>query len=112
MVDLLEQDSGSYVWAAAAVGSQTAAEYQLATGEPVMSVGGYNGSDPTPTLEQFKDYVREGKIHYFLGSGTGGRGQQMGGSTVSTEISEWVADNFTAVEKGGMTVYDLSVTSD
>ncbi|WP_066585278.1 ArnT family glycosyltransferase [Corynebacterium provencense] len=112
VVDLLEQDSGSYVWAAAAVGSQTAAEYQLATGEPVMSVGGYNGSDPTPTLEQFKDYVREGKIHYFLGSGTGGRGQQMGGSTVSTEISEWVADNFAAVEKGGMTVYDLSVTSD
>ena len=37
-----------YTWAAAAVGSNEAAGYQLASGEPVMAIGGFNGTDPAP----------------------------------------------------------------
>ncbi|RZU51838.1 4-amino-4-deoxy-L-arabinose transferase-like glycosyltransferase [Krasilnikovia cinnamomea] len=69
MKALLEADADSYTWVAAAVGSQSASGYQLATGKPVMPVGGFNGSDPSPTLAQFQQYVREGKIHYFIGGG-------------------------------------------
>ena len=29
----------------------------------MMPIGGFNGSDPSPTLEQFQQYVAEGKIH-------------------------------------------------
>ncbi|MFB7151936.1 glycosyltransferase family 39 protein, partial [Streptomyces virginiae] len=54
----LTADADSYTWAAAAIGSQNAASYQLASGVPVMPIGGFNGSDPSPTLEQFKQYVR------------------------------------------------------
>ncbi|MEU3047728.1 glycosyltransferase family 39 protein [Streptomyces sp. NPDC006984] len=103
----LLQDAGSYTWVAAAVGAQNAASFQLATGEPVMPVGGFNGSDPSPTLEQFRDYVADGRIHWFIGGGEGsGRGGPGGGT--STEISSWVAENFTAVTVDGATFYDLS----
>ena len=60
LVTLLQTNAGSYTWVAAAVGSNQAAGYQLATGKPVMAIGGFNGSDPTPTLAQFKQYVAAG----------------------------------------------------
>jgi 4-amino-4-deoxy-L-arabinose transferase-like glycosyltransferase len=106
MKSLLETDADSYTWVAAAVGSQSASGYQLATGKPVMPIGGFNGSDPSPTLAQFQQYVAEGKIHYFIAGG--GRGGQMGGSGESSQIAEWVADHYTAQTVGGVTVYDLS----
>ena len=46
--------------------SNNAAGYQLASGEPVMAIGGFNGTDPAPTLAQFEQYVAAGKIHYFI----------------------------------------------
>jgi len=110
MKALLEENGSSYTWVAAAVGSQNASGYQLATGLPVMPIGGFNGSDPSPTLAQFQEYVSQGKIHYFIGGGRGGfgRGGQNGGSNTSSQIAQWVADNFTAQSVGGVTVYDLS----
>jgi 4-amino-4-deoxy-L-arabinose transferase-like glycosyltransferase len=108
MKTLLLADAGKYTWVAAAIGSQNQASYQLATGKPVMSIGGFNGSDPSPTLAQFKQYVADGKIHYFLGGGQGGRGGGMGGSGTASAISTWVEANFTAKTVGGSTVYDLT----
>ncbi len=46
--------------------SNNAAGYQLASGDPVMAIGGFNGTDPSPTLAQFEKYVSEGKIHYYI----------------------------------------------
>ncbi|MET0449864.1 MAG: glycosyl transferase, partial [Aeromicrobium sp.] len=71
--------------------------------------GGFNGSDPSPTLEQFKQYVADGEIHYFIASGGmgGGRGGSASGST-STAISSWVTETFEAQTVDGVTVYDLS----
>ncbi|BFU47180.1 ArnT family glycosyltransferase [Krasilnikovia sp. MM14-A1004] len=98
MKALLEADADSYTWVAAAVGSQTASGYQLATGEPVMPVGGFNGSDPSPTLAQFQQYVREGKIHYFIGGGGfGGRGfGGPGGTTTGGTTTGSTANGGTA----------------
>lgn len=120
---LLEKDADAYTWAAAAVGAQNAAGYQLATGKPVMAIGGFNGSDPAPTLAQFKKYVEEGRIHYFVpggamggggmgGGGMGGGGEGgggMGGSAgTSSQISSWVTENFTEITVGSATFYDLT----
>ena len=52
---------------AATVGSNNAAGYQLASGAAVMAVGGFNGTDPSPTLAEFQSYVASGRIHYFIG---------------------------------------------
>ncbi|MFE9822513.1 ArnT family glycosyltransferase [Streptomyces sp. NPDC005791] len=103
---LLRQDADAYTWAAAAIGSQNAASYQLATGNPVMAIGGFNGSDPSPTLAQFEKYVEDGRIHYFISGGTGGGG--MGGEGASSQISAWVEDNFEEVTAGSATFYDLT----
>ncbi|WP_330474940.1 glycosyltransferase family 39 protein [Terrabacter sp. C0L_2] len=107
VVAALSADASSYTWVAAAVGSQTAAGLQLGTQLPVMAIGGFNGSDPSPTLAQFQQYVANGQIHYFAGGGRG-FGNQNGGSSASSEISSWVQENFTPVTIDGSTFYDLT----
>jgi 4-amino-4-deoxy-L-arabinose transferase-like glycosyltransferase len=92
-------------WAAATVGSNSAAPLQLASGRPIMSIGGFNGGDAAPTLAQFQKWVSEGKVHYFVGGGNGGGGGFGGGNS---DISTWVQQNFTATTVGGSTVYDLT----
>ena len=105
---LLDQDAGSYTWVAATTGANNAAGYQLATGDPVMAVGGFNGTDPSPTLAQFQAYVAAHKIHYFIGGGGFGRGGGPGASSGTSAIAEWVTSNFTAQTAGGTTLYDLT----
>ena len=110
LVELLTQNASGYRWAAATTGSQNAASYQLASELPVMAIGGFNGSDPAPTLDEFKVYVAQGLIRYYIASGGMGGGMggtQMGGSSAASEIAEWVAQNYTAQTIGNTTVYDL-----
>jgi 4-amino-4-deoxy-L-arabinose transferase-like glycosyltransferase len=136
LVKLVQQDGGSYQWAAAAVGANSAAGVQLASGEPIMAIGGFNGTDPTPTLAEFQKLVAQRKVHLFLGSGRGGGfpalvqelqgmgrmqgmgsfgsvaeqlGNRLGDMTrTSSEISTWVSQHFTATTVGGVQVYDLT----
>ena len=102
------------------------ASLALASDTTVMSIGGFTGSDPAPTLEQFQAYVAAGDVHYFVvGGGPGGgmfgragragaNGEQAGmagpggrgGS--SSAISSWVQEHFTSTTVGGRTVYDLT----
>jgi hypothetical protein len=109
---LLSEDADSYTWIAATTGANSAAGYQLATGDPIMSLGGFNGSDPYPTLEQFQQYVTDGEVHWYIAGGGAmggfGGGGQMGGSSATTEIQSWVEDNFTATTVDGVTLYDLT----
>jgi 4-amino-4-deoxy-L-arabinose transferase-like glycosyltransferase len=99
-------------WAAATDGSQTAASLELATGgKAVMAIGGFTGSDPAPTLAQFKAYVAAGDITYFIVGGQGG-GQGGGpgggsGSGTSSQITSWVEAHYTSTTIGGETVYLL-----
>ncbi|QNP64122.1 glycosyltransferase family 39 protein [Streptomyces genisteinicus] len=123
----LSEDADAYTWVAAAVGSQNAASYQLATEKPVMAIGGFNGSDPSPTLARFKQYVADGRIHWFIAGGTGGgmggpggAGAEAGGTATggggaggpgggtSAAVSAWVQETFTQVTVGGATLYDLT----
>jgi 4-amino-4-deoxy-L-arabinose transferase-like glycosyltransferase len=108
VVALLERNGTDYTWTAAAVGSNSAAGFQLATELPVMPVGGFNGSDPSPTLDQFKQYVTEGKIHYFIGGNNRGPGPSS--TSTSAQIAQWVQANFTATQVDGVTLYDLTAS--
>lgn len=98
--------TGGYRWAAATVGATNGAGIQLASGQPIMAIGGFNGSDPTPTLAEFRALVDDGAVHYFIASNFGvpGGGQSGTGST----ISAWVRSNFDSQTVDGVTVYDLS----
>jgi hypothetical protein len=118
-VALLGAHATKYTWVAATTGANSAAGYQLATGDPVMAIGGFNGTDPAPTLSQFEQYVAAGRIHYYIGGGGGfggggfggggfGGGLGSSGTSVAAEISSWVSSHFTARTVDGVTVYDLT----
>jgi 4-amino-4-deoxy-L-arabinose transferase-like glycosyltransferase len=94
-------------WAAAANGSQSAASLELASGRSVIGLGGWSGSDNAPTLAQFKQYVAEGKITYYVSGGQNGGGGRGGSTSAASEIQAWVAANFTATTVGNSTVYKL-----
>ena len=72
-----------------------------------MAIGGFTGSDDSPTLHQFQQYVNDQQIHYFIagriGGPTGGR------SGAAADITAWVQQHFTPTDVGGATVYDLSL---
>ncbi len=123
LVALLQQDAAAYTWTAATTGAQNAASYQLASETAVMAIGGFNGSDPAPTLAEFQADVAAGRIHYYIAgtsvpsfspvgggpAGMGGTGGgQTGGSRAASEIESWVASTYTATTVGGATVYDLT----
>ena len=105
LVKLLENGAAGYTWVAATVGSQEAAPLELATGgAAVMAIGGFNGTDPSPTLAEFKAMVAKGEIHYYLGANS----QSFGGGTHSSTITSWVEAHFKKETAGGTTVYDLT----
>ena len=105
LTKLLEQDASSYKWVAATEGSEGAAPLELATGDAVMSIGGFNGTDPWPTLAVFKELVANHEIHYYVGQGS----QSFGGGQGSSAIAAWVAAHFEKQTVGGETVYNLTV---
>jgi 4-amino-4-deoxy-L-arabinose transferase-like glycosyltransferase len=105
LTKLLTNGAAGYRWAAATVGAESAAPLQLASGKPVMAIGGFNGTDATPTLAQFERLVAAGEIHYFVGANQASFG---GGSGSAAQISAWVRAHFTAETVGGVTVYDLA----
>jgi 4-amino-4-deoxy-L-arabinose transferase-like glycosyltransferase len=105
LVTLLEKGASGYTWVAATEGSQEAAPLELATGgEAVMAIGGFNGTDPAPSLAEFKQLVAEHKIHYYIGTNS----ESFGGGRGSSSITSWVASHFTKETVGGTTVYNLS----
>jgi 4-amino-4-deoxy-L-arabinose transferase-like glycosyltransferase len=63
-----------------------ASEIIIKTGESVMTLGGFSGSDNILTLEQFKKLVSEGQIRYAITGGGGGAGG-------SSEITSWIQKN-------------------
>jgi 4-amino-4-deoxy-L-arabinose transferase-like glycosyltransferase len=108
----LQANASRYTWVAATVTSDSAAGYQLASGDAVMAIGGFNGTDPAPSLAQFEKYVAAGKIHYFIAGGRsgggGGRGGTGGTSDVASQITSWVEAHYASSTVGGTTVYDLT----
>ncbi|HXQ58468.1 MAG TPA: glycosyltransferase family 39 protein [Acidimicrobiales bacterium] len=111
VVRLLQNNAHDYRWVAATVNSNSAAGYQLSSGDAVMAVGGFNGTDPAPTLAQFETYVRDGDIHYFIAGSGGLGGGGLGGGTTSTasQITQWVESHYTSKTVDGTVLYDLTM---
>jgi hypothetical protein len=103
----LQQNASHYTWVAATIGANSAAGYQLATNSPILAIGGFNGTDPTPTLAEFQQLVAQHRIHWFIAGGRG-PGPGAGSSDASTAITQWVQQNFTATTLDGITLYDLT----
>ena len=89
---------------------------QLSSSQPVMAIGGFNGSDSTLTLSQFKQLVKQGKVRYYVVNsrqGKSGGPSGMGGPGGNSEILLWVKSAGSKVDYGGTqyTVYDLAAAA-
>ena len=94
--------AAGYDWSAAVIGRR-AADLQLTSGVPVWSVGGYNGSDPHPTLPEFVAAVAAHRVHYLAFVGA-----PVGGSSPAAEIGRWAVQHGSVQRLGEWSLVDLS----
>jgi 4-amino-4-deoxy-L-arabinose transferase-like glycosyltransferase len=137
LVRYLEKHQGSAAYLVAVNGSQSAAPFILESGKAVIAMGGFGGSDPAPTLSEFKHLVATGAVHYVYvsggtgsiggggGSGFGAAGPPSsagarGGQTTSaaSAVDAWVEKYGTKVSSssysgssGGGTLYYVSISA-
>ncbi len=121
LVRYLEKHEGSATYLVAVTGSQAAAPFILESGKAVIAMGGFSGSDPSPTLSQFRDLIATGKVHYVYVSTGGGGGAGGGGGQTTTgasAVDAWVEKYGTAVSSsayggssGGTLYYVSSATA-
>ena len=76
LTQYLVAHQGSAKYLVAVSGSQSAAPIILATGKPVVTIGGFTGSDNAPTVSQLAAMVQSGRLKYVLIGGGGGPGAE------------------------------------
>ncbi len=109
--DYLVANRGSAKWIVAVSSAMQAGSIELATGQPVMAMGGFTGSDPTPTLAELQADIASGALRYVIvgGGGPGGGGfGGPGGSGSASDVSSWVTSSCTAVTSVSSSLYDCS----
>ncbi len=92
---------GSATWIVAINSAQDAGSIELATGLPVMAMGGFTGSDPVPTLAQLQQYIASGRLRYVIVGGAGGFGGPGGFDSLSSERIAWVTSACKVVDDAG-----------
>ena len=98
LIQFLEDNKQNEKYLVAVPSATTyASDLILKTGEPVMTIGGFSGSDQIISLKEFRDLVADGSIRYALVSGEGRMGGGFGGSNSNKEIMNWITNNGTLV---------------
>ncbi len=69
LLTYLEKEQGTTKYLLAVQNSNSAAPYIIETGKPVMSLGGFGGSDPIVTLPQLQELVGNNTVRFFMGVG-------------------------------------------
>ncbi|QAT50807.1 glycosyltransferase family 39 protein [Caproiciproducens sp. NJN-50] len=117
LITFLEKNNTGEKYLLAVSSASEAEPIILATGKPVMAVGGFSGTNRSLTVEKLEQMVKSGELKYYMVGGRGG----MGGNS-SDEVTQWVEQHGTAVDSsvwssssdsglvtgGSQTLYDLS----
>lgn len=91
LIEFLKSHVTNEKYALVVSSSQSADNLIIQSGEPVMALGGFSGSDNILTLDEFKEMVNKGEVRYVMVGGMG-NGQ-------SSEIMKWVEENGKAVDE-------------
>jgi 4-amino-4-deoxy-L-arabinose transferase-like glycosyltransferase len=112
LIRYLEAHQGSAKYLVAASSSMTTAPIIIQTGKAVVTIGGFNGADPAPTVTQLAKMVADGELKYVLLSSNGGfGGGGPGGNGSSSALTQWVKQHGRAVSgvsTSGGTLYQVS----
>ncbi len=121
MVSYLQANTQGVKFMLAVGSSMQGTGYVLATGRPVLYMGGFSGSDPVVDADKIAQLVAKGELRYILGGGGFGPG---GGKT---DVTQWLQANCKVVPEadyggttnsgggfrgfGGGSLYECGVTS-
>jgi 4-amino-4-deoxy-L-arabinose transferase-like glycosyltransferase len=104
MITYLKKHQDGAGWLVAVATDQTASSIILESGQPVISMGGWSGSDNAMTLAKLKSLVKSGKLHYIVISSDGGQ-------DTNSEIATWVKAHGAAVKSSAYSSSSSSSTS-
>jgi 4-amino-4-deoxy-L-arabinose transferase-like glycosyltransferase len=119
LISYLKQHQGGATWIVAVTSAGESASIQLASGRPVMAMGGFMGSDPALNVDQLKAIISSGKLRYLLlaGQGLDARGGPAGDGSGQARTA-WVTQNCAKVSYTGSstssqsgTLYDCSAAA-
>jgi 4-amino-4-deoxy-L-arabinose transferase-like glycosyltransferase len=111
VIAYLEKNQGRATWLLAVQSANSAATIELATGRPVLAMGGFSGSDPAPTAQQIAQLVSSGQLRFvMLGGAMSGRGGPAGPTSTGAvqQAIQWVQANCVSVTVGTTTLYDCA----
>jgi len=105
LIAYLEQNQGDATYLVAVQATSQSVPIILATGKPVVTIGGYKSRDPFPTVSELEGLIAAGDLRYVLltsGSepGPGPRGPASAAKTRQTlrAVTDWVSAHGTAVD--------------
>jgi hypothetical protein len=79
LISFLQANRGGAAYLLATTSAQSAAPIILATGQPVMAMGGFSGGDPILTSSDLADRIGSAQVRFVLLSGGGpGRADSSG----------------------------------
>jgi 4-amino-4-deoxy-L-arabinose transferase-like glycosyltransferase len=83
----------------AATDARTADPIALSTNAPVITIGGFTGADPTPTVAQLRHLIASGRLRYVLLDATRTR---VRGESGGSSASAWAAAHCAAISYATM----------
>ncbi len=92
LLDYLQTNTQNMKYLIAVPSAMQGADYVLATGRPVLYIGGFNRQDQVVTADELTQMVSAGELRYVYWNGTGR------GIGTNSDISSWVASSCTAVQ--------------
>jgi 4-amino-4-deoxy-L-arabinose transferase-like glycosyltransferase len=104
LISYLEQHRGGAAWLVAVGAANSGAAIELASGQPVLAMGGFSGSDPAMTVSHLISLVRSGRLRYVMAGG----GPMAGPARGDQSVMSWVTQNCRQVDYGGSGLYDCS----
>lgn len=91
LLDFLQANTQGMKYLMAVPSSMQGADYVLATGRPVLYLGGFMGQDEVVTGAGLAEMVANGELRYVYWDGDGG------GGGVKSDVTSWVTSYCTAV---------------
>jgi 4-amino-4-deoxy-L-arabinose transferase-like glycosyltransferase len=90
LVNFLQDNTQGMKYLMAVPSAMQGADYVIATGRPVLYLGGFMGRDPVLTVDGLRYLIETGQLRYIYSDAGNGGGQ--------SNVSSWVRDNCTNVE--------------
>ncbi|WP_260447277.1 ArnT family glycosyltransferase [Listeria newyorkensis] len=90
LISYLEKNSSGTEFLFGTTDASTAAPYIIKTGESVMALGGFNGTDPILTVKELKQMIKDGKIKYFY--------LPSNNKASNSDVVAWIEENGTKVD--------------